>query len=281
MQLSIETLIDVQHGFVFGDWHYPDGGAYGPLSGAYVTLLMIHRGAARVFYDGAERTLVTGECAVIVNRTSLHILYQKYIRTHVSWCEARPAAVMRRAAAPEAPLARKLEISERLLQLQKLGIDLGLESASTRNGFRNALGLAVFGAYAFESKLIDEQQRIPNGLLKVRSHIDEHFSTECNVAQLAEIATLTPTYLVAAFARHFGITPIRYLWEVRAAHARRLLLHTNLTAADISFRCGYKTPYHFSRHIKQIYGLSPKSLRESKGYRPPSNALEDVQDLVF
>ena len=279
--MSIETLIDVQQGFVFGDWHYPDGGAYGPLNGAYVTLLMIHRGAARVFFDGTERSLVTGECAVIVNRRSLHIVYQKYIRTHVSWCEARPAAVTRRVAAPEAPLAKKLEISPRLLQLQNLGIELGLESASTRNGFRNALGLAVFGAYAFESKLIEEQQRIPNGLLRVRSYIDEHFSADCNVSHLAEIATLTPTYLVAAFARHFGITPIRYLWEVRAAYARRLLLHTNLTASDISFRSGYKSPYHFSRHIKQVYGLSPKALRESKAYRPPSNALEAVQDVVF
>ncbi|CUX65120.1 conserved hypothetical protein [Agrobacterium tumefaciens str. Kerr 14] len=279
--MSIETLIDVQHGFVFGEWHYSDGGAYGPLSGAYVTLLMIHRGAARVFYDGAERTLVTGECAVIVNRASLHIVYQKYIRTHVSWCEARPAALTRRATAADAPLARKLEISERLLQLQKLGIDLGLESASTRNGFRNALGLAVFGAYAFESKLIEEQQRIPNGLLRVKTYIDENFASECTVRQLADIGALTPTYLVASFARHFGITPIRHLWGVRAAHARRLLLHTNLTASDISFRCGYKSPYHFSRHIKQVYGLSPKALRESKAYRQPSNALEEVKDVVY
>ncbi|BBH32635.1 AraC family transcriptional regulator [Pseudomonas cichorii] len=273
-------MIDVQKGFVFGDWHYSDGGTYGPLNGAYVTLLMIHRGAARVFFDGAERTLVTGECAVIVNRASLHIHYQKHIRTHVSWCEARPADISRRATA-EAPLARKLEISERLLKLQTMGIDLGLESASTRNGFRNALGLAVFGAYAFESKLVEEQQRIPNGILKVRTYIDENFASECTVTQLANIGALTPTYLVASFAHHFGITPIRHLWMVRAAHARRLLLHTNLTAYDISFRCGYKSPYHFSRHIKRVYGLSPKALRESKAYRPPSNALEDVQEVVF
>jgi AraC family L-rhamnose operon regulatory protein RhaS len=139
----------------------------------------------------------------------------------------------------------------------------------------------VFSAYALESKLIEEQQRIPNGLIRVRAHIDDNFAGECNLALLADIGALTPTHLVAAFARHYGTTPIRYLWEVRATHARRLLLHANMTASDISFRCGYKTPYHFSRHIKQTFGQSPKGLREQKAYRPPSNSLENVVDVVF
>jgi AraC family L-rhamnose operon regulatory protein RhaS len=165
--------------------------------------------------------------------------------------------------------------------LQQLGIGLGLDSGAARNELRNAIGLATFGAYLFESKLSEEQRGIPHALLRARRYINEQFAHEITLAQLADVAALTPTHLVAAFGKHFGTTPVRYLWSVRAEHARRLLLHTGLPSAEIAFRCGYKSPYHFSRHIKQSFGMAPTALRDSKAYRPPSNALEAVSDIEF
>lgn len=279
--MSVGALLDIQSGFVFGEWQYPMGGSYGPTKRSCATLLMTHRGAARVCFDGQERPMVAGECAVFVNWHSLSIAYQKHLKTHVSWCEAVPARPAAGLDTPETGFARKLPISARLDQLQKLGIGLGLESGRMLNELRNALGLAVFSAYLFESRRSEEQHAIPNMLMRVRRYIDEHFAREMSLADIADVAALTPTHLVAAFSRHFGTTPIRYLWSVRAARARQLLLHTGLSNAQIAFRCGYKSPYHFSRHIKECFGMPPTVLRDSKAYLPPSNAEGDVIDITL
>ncbi|MDR3476263.1 MAG: AraC family transcriptional regulator [Devosia sp.] len=279
--MSLESLIDPEQGFVFGENHMNSGGRYGPLQRSYVTLIMLHAGAARIVADGQELSMVAGECAVVVNRHSVLITYQQHLRTHASWCEAHPRAPARGQQPTTEVFEPKLRISERLLRLQRMGIELGLDSASALNTFRNALGQAVFGAYLLESRLLEDRRRVPAGLLRARRFIDAHYFEACSLERLADVAALTPTHLVAAFRKHFGTTPIRQLWVTRGLRAYNLLLRSTLTNAEIAFQCGYKNPYHFSRRIKEQFGRSPSELRASKGYRVPSDQLERTADVPF
>jgi AraC-like DNA-binding protein len=178
-------------------------------------------------------------------------------------------------------VATKLPISERMLALLKMGLDVGLESSPTRNGLRSALGRALLAAYLFESRQSQEAGNVSRGLLRTRTFIHEHFSEDITLARLGEIAAMTPNHLVAAFGRKFGATPMRYLWKQRAAHAAHLLVHSGMTGSEIAYACGYKSPYHFSRHIRAVYDKSPTEIRQQKGFRAPSNTLADVHDIAF
>jgi AraC family L-rhamnose operon regulatory protein RhaS len=166
-----------------------------------------------------------------------------------------------------------------MVTLAKMGIDIGLESSTTRNALRTAIGRALLSVYLFESREDQESGNLSRGLQKARAFIEGHFAEDITLARLAEIAGMTPNHFVSAFGRTFGTTPIRYLWKHRAAHAAHLLVHTGLTASEIAYACGYKSPYHFSRHIRECYHKSPTELRHHKGFRAPSNTLKNVRDI--
>ena len=51
--------------------------------------------------------------------------------------------------------------------------------------------------------------------------------------------------------------------ERLALEARRQILHTDLTAAEIGYSLGFKDPAYFARFFKRATGLSPTTYRGS------------------
>ncbi|MBI1292403.1 helix-turn-helix domain-containing protein [bacterium] len=280
MTVSIGGIIEAGRGFSFGRTTYANGGSYGPLLGPFVYFMLVYRGAVRVTADDTTLSLVGGECAVMTNRNSLHFSYQKHINTDVAWCEAEPTPITA-SNRSEQSLSAKLPASDQLKRLHAMGLDLGTTSTTAHNELRSALGRALLATYQFESRQSEIIGSTPSGVYRVRRHLDEKFAEAVTLSQLAEIAAMTPNHLVGAFRRFVGTTPIRYLWKQRAARATHLLLNTSLSSGEIAFACGYNSPYHFSRHIKELYGSSPTHLRKTKGYRTPSNSRGEYLPTRF
>jgi AraC-like DNA-binding protein len=51
------------------------------------------------------------------------------------------------------------------------------------------------------------------------------------------------------------------VWEVRTRRGALLLRETGLTVGEVAFRCGFQTPFHFSRWVRELFGVSPRALR--------------------
>ena len=86
------------------------------------------------------------------------------------------------------------------------------------------------------------------------------------------------------FREHLKLSPSQYLWELRISKGVNLLRATGHNISEIAYRCGYQTPYHFSRHIKQKFGCSPSELREwktSKELSAMSKIQEDIKEVKF
>lgn len=66
----------------------------------------------------------------------------------------------------------------------------------------------------------------------------------------------TPTHLVRAFGREFGIAPHRYLTGRRLDRARRLLLDGE-QAADVAAAVGFYDQAHLTRHFRRLLGVTP------------------------
>jgi transcriptional regulator GlxA family with amidase domain len=62
------------------------------------------------------------------------------------------------------------------------------------------------------------------------------------------------------------LTPIRHVWEARTRRGAQLLRETGLTVGEVAFRCGFQTPFHFSRWVRELYGVPPRALR-TKAWR--------------
>lgn len=95
-------------------------------------------------------------------------------------------------------------------------------------------------------------------LLKVVQFVTANYDKEIAVSDLAESASLSASQLHREFSRLFGITPNRYLREVRVGVARHLLESSEISMAQIARNCGFYDQSHFSRQFKSSTGLSPR-----------------------
>jgi AraC-like DNA-binding protein len=95
---------------------------------------------------------------------------------------------------------------------------------------------------------------------QVRGIVREDLEASWDVARLARAAGISESALAHRFPGETGLTPARFVRELRC-EAAAAMLATGLTVAETSARCGFANPYHFSRCFKQVTGAPPSSVR--------------------
>lgn len=277
----MDSIVDVDHGFAFGETTYSRGGVYGPLSKQYVSLIFVHEGLIRVTCDDEKTTLTGGQAAFFKNDCLFLIEMERDILHRVGWCEGVPGKIWASGPSPLAGASPVVPLTERLAALQRIGVELGFSSSTGLNDVRNAVGYALYTAFFHEAQLTERDRFVPKQVLRVRRHMDENMEKDVTVRELAAIANLSPQHLISSFRKNLGVTPMRYLWQMRANRGRGLLLQSGLSVSEIAYQCGYKNPFHFSRHIRQNFAMTPTEIRANKGYRPPSDVLESPGNTAF
>ncbi|MGI9473621.1 MAG: helix-turn-helix domain-containing protein [Rubripirellula sp.] len=99
-------------------------------------------------------------------------------------------------------------------------------------------------------------------LTQVVAFVTENYSREIEVTDMAEHVFLSVSQLQREFAKNFGITPVRYLREVRIGVARHLLESSDMGLTQIATKCGFYDQSHLTRHFKSSTGLTPMKYRQ-------------------
>lgn len=98
----------------------------------------------------------------------------------------------------------------------------------------------------------------------VRRYIDNHFKENLNLDQLAALAHINKYYLVHAFKREYGVSPINYLISRRIQESKYLLDDTNHSLSQISHMLGFSSPSYFSQSFRRTEGVSPLEYRRGQ-----------------
>lgn len=88
-------------------------------------------------------------------------------------------------------------------------------------------------------------------------------ATPLMLEDLAEAAKTSPSHLCRLFRDSLGVTPMRAVRLIRLDMAMALLERTNMTVQEISYQCGFASPYHFSRVFSETFKRSPSQVRKS------------------
>lgn len=98
--------------------------------------------------------------------------------------------------------------------------------------------------------------RAPRLAHELRDLLDQQYTTGVTLAQASRQLHASPTYLVRAFGREFGISPHQYLTSRRVDRARRLLLD-GMPAGEVAVTVGFYDQSHLIRHFRRILGATP------------------------
>lgn len=93
------------------------------------------------------------------------------------------------------------------------------------------------------------------------SYIRENYP-EVTVEELCRIFSIREKTLCRLWKEIFGVSPKRYILNVKLERGEALLLKSDLTVGSIAAQCGFSNPYHFSRAFREKYGIPPLAHRK-------------------
>lgn len=122
--------------------------------------------------------------------------------------------------------------------------------------------------YTFIMYLLDlmtgiPQKNTPALIVKALSYIDENFTGQIQIRDIADNLHISHTYLTRLFQKNVGVTPIKYMNMKRIEYACYLLQNTDLSCEAISDKTGIYDNAYFHKMFKSVKGMTPVQYKES------------------
>lgn len=96
---------------------------------------------------------------------------------------------------------------------------------------------------------------------RFRLEIERSFRTSTSVRGYARALGVTTSHLNESLRLETGLTAGNLIRSRLVLEAKRLLLHSELTVAEIGYELGFKDPSYFSRFIRRELKTSPQAFR--------------------
>ncbi len=109
----------------------------------------------------------------------------------------------------------------------------------------------------------DRNSLIMRKMIDSVKYVNEHFSHDLSLPQLAEMLGISEEYYCKLFKKLTGASPITYINSLRIAHACDLLSKDEgLKTDEVALMCGFRTPTYFCRVFKKETGTTPGEFRK-------------------
>jgi len=97
-------------------------------------------------------------------------------------------------------------------------------------------------------------------LRQVSDYINEFLDQNLTLANLAQVAQLSPTYFATLFKQSTGVSPHQFVIQRRIEQAKQLLRQGELTLSEIALQVGFAHQSYLNYHFKRIMGVTPKAI---------------------
>ncbi|MBE7385391.1 MAG: helix-turn-helix domain-containing protein [Leptolyngbya sp. SIO1E4] len=153
------------------------------------------------------------------------------------------------------------------------GIGLALKTEIESNGlggrlYRDALTSTLLShLLRHYSAQKPEIQALKGGLSRsklkqVIDYMTDHLSEDLPMQAIAEQAGMSQSHFFSVFRQSTGLSPHQYRLRQRIERAQELLLHSELSIAEISISVGFYDQSHLARHMRRLLGVTPKQVRQ-------------------
>ena len=91
--------------------------------------------------------------------------------------------------------------------------------------------------------------------------MEQHYTERIYLDQICRCANLSKSTLLRAFAKSKGVTPYRYLENIRIGAAKKLL-EQGIAPIEAAMQTGFSDQSHFTNYFNSFIGLPPGGYRE-------------------
>lgn len=116
----------------------------------------------------------------------------------------------------------------------------------------------------FENRALGENEDAKeHTIIAIVRYMQEHLTEEISLNILAEQFHMSGQYISQLFKSEIGVNFLAYLTNIRMEQAKKLLLSTPLSIAEISERSGYSDYRVFTKVFKKTEGVTPSQYRRN------------------
>ena len=109
--------------------------------------------------------------------------------------------------------------------------------------------------------MLFSEEKEPTLVEQVVQYINFHLAETFELKDLADLISMSISYLTKSFKKEMGMSVVKYLNCRRTEAAQMMLITTSKSVEDISEIVGYDSPKYFSRVFKSFTGMSPAAFR--------------------
>ena len=103
-----------------------------------------------------------------------------------------------------------------------------------------------------------QEERTITGITR---YLQEHLAEEMSLSVLSEEFHLNSQYISQLFKNEIGVNFLSYLTNIRMEKAKKLLLSTSLSIAEVAEQSGYGDYRVFTKVFKKSEGITPSQYR--------------------
>ncbi|REE67676.1 AraC family transcriptional regulator of arabinose operon [Paenibacillus taihuensis] len=258
MNLPFAKITSIQAGTIV----YPPRGTYGPRVQQDIQLVLLHTGELDITIDGAHYHVKPGQVVLLKPQHHEHFAFAKTQESWHRWIALSVESLTESEIAYLDTLPFSMPIPEALNTITDMMLSLK-DDGLDHNELMVSLGYAAFQLFTARIAETKQQQELHPSIRLALTHVQQHYTEEVSLQELASAAGVSPEHLVRLFHGYNQMTPIRYLWHYRVLKATELLTQSGLSVGEIAARCGFKTVFHLSRLVKEQTGSTPTDIRKS------------------
>jgi transcriptional regulator GlxA family with amidase domain len=152
-----------------------------------------------------------------------------------------------------------------------LALALVEEDAGAEIAFSVARELILYlrkpGEHPQLSAALTLQRADHRAIRDLQSWITDHLADALSVNSLADRAAMSPRNFARVFSAEMGITPAKFIHNLRVETARRRLEETNDTIDQIALQCGFRSPDSMRRVFRRLLRKTPGDFRRARRTR--------------
>jgi transcriptional regulator GlxA family with amidase domain len=162
-------------------------------------------------------------------------------------------------------------------------LDLMLELIGRRHGTALALDVAalfLYGGGAARPAAAYARPAAPDPAGGGGADAAATWRSRLTIAAIATSLGLSQRQAGGAVPAHADLTPVQLYRRIRLAEARRRILETTQSVAEIAGRCGYGDPAAMTRAFRAAFGATPTDLRRNAAGVAKSDATAAARAIL-
>lgn len=111
-----------------------------------------------------------------------------------------------------------------------------------------------------DMRIVSLDQRLVDA---ATNYVESNLSNgDITVETMSEALNMSRVHLYKRLTAITGMTPSEFIRDLRLRHAEQLILKSQLSVSEISYKVGFNNPRYFSKYFKEKYGVIPSQYKK-------------------